>query len=316
MNLKIFKFWDNFGIYVIALITFSVFAILTPLIISPDNIINLLSQISMVAIAAVGMTFAITAGGFDLSVGSILAISTCVICTNIPILGLWPSIGINFLVATVLGAINGIIITKFKIQTFVATLATMIIYRGLALIYTQGHDSQIYGYLDIKVFSSGRFLFIPVPVLIMFSVFALGYILYKYFPFGTFVRSIGSNIDAARISGIKVDKNLIIVFILTALTTSVAGIILSSRLLTGNGRLGGGFELEVITATILGGTSLAGGKGNIWGTLVAAIMLGIIKNGLNLLGVPDFYQRLATGLILILALAINGINLRLKEKTT
>lgn len=312
--MQFIKIWDKFGIYILASVTFVIFTILTPLIASPANIINLLSQTSMVAIAAVGMTFAITAGGFDLSIGSILSITTCVVCTNIPLMGLWPSIGVALVVAAILGIINGLIITKLKIQTFVATLATMIIYRGLALIYTKGQDALIYKYLDIKVFSSGRILFLPVPVVIMLVTTLIGWILYKFTSFGVYTRSIGSNIDAARNSGIKVDKNLIIVFMMTSIGAAIAGIILSSQLLTGNGRLGAGFELEVITAVILGGTALSGGRGNIWGTLVAAIMLALIKNGLNLLGVPDFYQRLATGIILIIALAINGFNERMKLK--
>lgn len=295
------------GIIIMALLTLMIFAILTPTILTPANIINLLAQTSLVAIAAAGMTFAITGGGFDLSIGSIQALTTCILGKNIPEFGLWGGLGIAILVGAVLGAINGLIITKFKIQTFVATLATMIIYRGLALIYTQGRDTFLFSHLSIKVFSSGELFFIPVPILLMLMVYIFSYIMYKYTPFGLYVRSIGSNETASRISGIKVDTTIIWIFVMTAVTTVLSGTILSSQLLTGNGRLGTTFALEVITATILGGTSLSGGRGNIWGTLVAAIMLAMIKNGLNLLGVSDFYQRLATGIILILALSISGI---------
>lgn len=309
------KFWDKYGILIIALITLAGFAILTPNILSIANLTNLLAQTSMVAIAAAGMTFAITGGGFDLSVGSILAITTCVLGKTIPQFGLWPGVGIALSVGVVLGIINGLIITKLKIQTFVATLATMIIYKGLALIYTQGRDATLYRYLDIKVFSSGTWLFIPVSIWMMAIVFLISYCIYKYTSFGLYVRSVGSNIEAARISGIKVDRTIILIFVMTSVTTVMAGIILSSQLLTGNARLGQGFELEVITATILGGTALTGGRGKIWGTLVAAIMLSIIKNGLNLSGVPDFYQRLATGLILILALSLSFISSKTRKQS-
>jgi ribose transport system permease protein len=305
--MKFWNFWDKMGIIVMSAVTLLIFAILTPTILSVANIINLLAQTSMVAIAAAGMTFAITGGGFDLSIGSILAITTCILGKTIPVTGLWGALGIAIVVGAILGAINGLIITKFKIQTFVATLATMIIYRGLALIYTQGRDASLFSFLSIKVFSGGDLFFIPVPILMMAIVFSLCYILYKFTPFGLYVRSIGSNEVASRISGIKVDMTIIWIFVMTAVTTVLSGTILTSQLLTGNGRLGSTFALEVITATILGGTSLTGGRGNVWGTLMAAIMLAIIKNGLNLLGVPDFYQRLATGIILILALSISGI---------
>lgn len=312
--MKFWNLWDKIGIFIISALTLTVFAILTPTILSMANIINLLSQTSLIAIAAIGMTFAITEGGFDLSVGSILALTTCVLGKTIPEVGLWGAIGIVMIMGVILGAINGLIITKFKIQTFVATLATMIIFQGLALIYTQGRDASLFSYLDIKVFTSGEIVHLPVPIIMMVVVSVIGYILYKYTPFGLYVRSIGSNETASRISGIRVDRTIIYVFIMTSVTAVISGILQTSQLLTGNARLGSTFALDAITATILGGTSLSGGRGNIWGTLMAAIVLAMTKNGLNLLGVPDFYQRLSTGLFLILALSISGIREIIREK--
>lgn len=305
--MKFWNLWDKAGIYVLTFITFLVFAVLNQNILTSANITNILVQSSMVAIAAAGMTFAITAGGFDLSVGSTLAITTCILGKTIPQLGLWPAVLLALVVGVLLGSFNGIIITKFKIQTFVATLATMVIYRGISLIYTNGRDATLMNYREIKVFSGGEILSVPVPIIMIALVFILAFILYKYTPFGVFVRSIGSNETAARISGIKVDRVMIGVFVITAVTATFSGIIQTSQLLTGNGRMGKGFELDVITATILGGTSLSGGKGNIWGALSGAIMLAIIKNGLNLVGVSENYQKLVTGLVLILALSISGI---------
>ncbi|MBI9103972.1 MAG: ABC transporter permease [Spirochaetales bacterium] len=310
------RIWERYGIYFLALTTLLIFAILTPNILSQQNILNLLSQVSMVAIAGVGMTFAITAGGFDLSIGSQIALATCILGLNIPKYGLIPSLGILLVAGILLGIFNGFIITKLKIQTFVATLATMTIYRGLALLYTQGHDATIYNYLDIKIFSSGKVGIVPVPVLMMLGLYLIATIIYRWTRFGVWVRGIGSGEEAAHISGIPVNLVMMGVFVMTSVTTMIAGTILTAQLLTGNGRLGQGFELEVITATILGGTALTGGKGSLWGTLVAAIMLGIIKNGLNLLGVPDFYQRLVTGLILIAALSVNTLNARLVKRST
>ena len=305
--MKFWNMWDKAGIYIITFITLLIFAILTPNILNITNIVNLLVQVSMVAIAAAGMTFAITSGSFDFSIGSTLSLTTCILAINIPRIGLFLSVVLALFIGVILGLINGIIITKFKVQTFVATLATMIIYRGLSSIYTHGQDASLINYRQIKMFSSGEILFIPVPIIITISVYILFYLIFKYSMFSLFVRSIGSNERIARMIGLNVDRTIIYIFIMTAVTSVIGGIIQTSQLLTGNAKFGVGFELEVITATILGGTRLSGGRGNLWGTLCAAIMLGIIKNGLNLLGISDNYQRLITGIILVLALSISGV---------
>ena len=315
--MKFWNLWEKIGIFVITFITLIVFAVLTPSVLSKANIINLLSQSSLIAIAGMGMTFAVTGGGFDLSIGSLLALITCVLGKTVPEFGLWGGFAIALVVGIILGAFNGLIITKFKIQTFVATLATMTIYRGVSLVYTQGRDATLFGsgYQSIKIFSGGELFHIPMPVILMFLVYLTGYILYKYTSFGVYVRSIGSNKGASEISGIQVDRTIILIFIMTAVTTVFSGAILTSQLLVGTSRYGTTFALEVITAVILGGTSLAGGRGNLWGTLMAAIVLTLMKNGLNLLGVNVFYQWLATGLFLILALSISGIRELVREKS-
>jgi ribose transport system permease protein len=308
------RLWESYFIYLVAAVTFAVFALLAPNILTGANIVNLLTNAATVAIAAAGMTFAITGGGFDLSVGSLLALTTCVLGKLVPHLGAWGAVGVALLVGAVLGAVNGVIITKLRIQTFVATLSTMIVYRGLALIYTGGRDATLYANLDVKYFTAGELAGIPFPIALTGLVFLLAYATYRWTPFGVRVRGIGSNIAAARISGIPVDATVIGIFVATAMTTVVSGTLLTSQLLTGNGRVGLGFELEVITATILGGTSLSGGRGNVWGTLVAALLLTIIANGLNLLGLPDPYQRLAKGLIFIVALALDSLLRLVRER--
>jgi len=308
------RLFESYFIYLVAAVTFAVFAILTPNILTGANIVNLLTNAAMVAIAAAGMTFAITGGGFDLSIGSVLALTTCVLGKLVPHLGAWGAVAVALLVGGVLGAVNGLIVTKLRIQTFVATLSTMIVYRGLALIYTGGRDATLYANLDVKYFTGGELLGIPFPIALTALVFLVAYGAYRFTPFGVRVRGIGSNLAAAQVSGIPVDATLIAIFVITATTTVLSGTLLTSQLLTGNGRVGLGFELEVITATILGGTSLSGGRGNVWGTLVAALLLTIIANGLNLLGLPDQYQRLAKGLIFIVALALDSLLRRLRER--
>ena len=312
--MKIWRLWDRYGIIFLSLIILGFFAISTTEILKFSNIINILIQSSIVAIAGAGMTFAITTGGFDLSVGSVLALTTCVMGRLIPIYGVATTTLISIIVAMVIGFLNGIIITKLKIQTFVATLATLIIIQGIALIYTRGEFVPLFAYTETKVFSSGVILGIPVPIVMTVLVYGLLYMIYKFTPLGVYIRGIGSNESAARFSGIAVDRVIIIVFILTAVTASLSGIITVSQLLTGAAVYGGTFPLEVITVTILGGTSLSGGKGYLWGTLMASIMIGIIKSGLNLMGFSGWVQKFAIGLILLIALSIGGIRTIMAEK--
>lgn len=310
---QFWNYWDMYGIFAILAVAAAVFVVLNPSIVSPANSVEILSRSAIVGISACGMTFAICAGGFDLSVGAILSLSTCVFATMVPRIGLLPATLLVLATGAACGVLNGLIITKLRIQTFVATLAMGMIIKGAALLYTQGKDAQLFNNIEAKVFSSGRILGMPVPIIMLIAVFVIAFLVYKYTPFGVQSRSIGSNEQASRASGIHVDRTLIIVFVLTGFTAAISGIMQSSQLLLGNARLGDGFELQAITATILGGTALLGGKGNLWGTLVAAVLLTLIKSGLNILGVSDEYQRLATGLILLLALSINGIRELTKE---
>lgn len=314
--------WDKAGIYMFFLVVLLVFAVITPsgLLLSGANIMNMMSSAAITGVCAAGMVFAITAGGFDLSVGSTYCITTCVLCIMIPRMAesmpgvpagvrLALAILVMTVIAVIMGAINGLIITKLKIQTFVATLATMVIYRGIAYIITNGKSVRAMQASELKSISKGW-----TPMVIMFIVFALAYILYRYTRFGVNVRAIGSNETAAKTSGIKADKTLILVFMLTGFTAMLGGLLTTSRLLTGTGRLGDGYELDVIASVVLGGTSLSGGKGNVWGALVGAVLLTMIGNGLNLLGVSSSYQKLFTGLVLVLALSLGGFREIARQK--
>ena len=301
------KIWERYGIFFLFLVILGAFALMIPRIVSPNNLLNILVQSSIVSIAAAGMTLAITSGGFDLSVGAIYALVSCVLGKVIPVVGLTLGVFTALMVSMICGVFNGLIITKLRVQTFVATLATMIIFRGVAFIYTGGRDVELYGLPAIKVFTTGRFLGLPVPLLMTLIVFALVYFLYRHTPLGLHIRAIGSNEPAAVTSGIRVDRIKIAVFVFTAITACFSGLIGTAQLLTGNGRLGTDLALQAIAAVILGGTSLAGGRGRLLGTLVASILLATIGNGLNLLGVSAAYQDLSTGIILIVALAVEGL---------
>ena len=311
---KVFWFyWERFGILAILLLTLTVFSILTPRILSIGNLLTVLSRSAIVAIPAMGMTFAICSGGFDLSVGAIVGLSTCVWAAALPVFGIVPATLLTLAAGALCGVLNGLAITKLKIATFVATLSMSLIIRSIALVATDGAKQMISrtDNPEAKFFSQNYEIFGQqlqlVQVVMMALTFIIGYLLYRYTRFGVYARSVGSHEQSARTSGLPVDMTLIVVFMLTGATASASALITSSQLMQGAATLGVGFELEVITATILGGTALAGGKGNIWGSLVAAIMLALTRNGLNLLGLADEYQRYCIGFILLGALAIAGI---------
>jgi len=312
-------YWERFGIVIILFLALITFSILTPSVLNLGNLLTVLARSAIVGIPALGMTFAICSGGFDLSVGSIVGLSTCVWAASLPVIGLAPATLLTLAVGALCGFFNGLAITKLKIVTFVATLSMSMIIRGVALVFTNGAKQMISRTDNPEAkFFSQNYNFLGnqvqlIQLLMMVAVFTIGYLLYRYTRFGVYTRGVGSNEPSARTSGIPVDRTLIMVFMLTGATASASALITSSQLMQGAATLGVGFELEVITAAILGGTSLAGGKGNVWGAMVAAIMLSLTRNSLNMLGLSEEYQRLAIGFILLLALAISGIQELTKE---
>lgn len=304
----------KYFIFVLFAVVFAFFAMLAPALCTPDSIRNVLVSASLTAISGCGMTFAITLGGFDLSVGSIMALSTCVIAKMIPVAGIPMAILLSFAVGIMVGIINGLIITKLRIQTFVATLATQVIIKGLALIYTGGLSVSVFGYTQMKVFSNAQILGIPLPVLITAVVFLGCQFLYSSCRFGVYLRASGSNEKAAGLSAVPVERITICAFVITALTACLSGVITVSQVLTANASTGSSFALNAITVVVLGGTSLSGGSGFLGGTVIAAILISIIENGLTLLGYSDDIQRLVIGLILIASLTVKTFMSPLSKK--
>lgn len=315
---RFWNIWDKFGVFLILLSVVVVFAILDPKIIHPNQMSTLLARTATTGIASVGMMFAITGGGFDLSIGSIISLSSCVMGINM-VNGMNPYLAIllGFIVAVLCGVVNGLIITKLKIQTFVATLATQLAFSGIALVYSNGKNTLIKSGVnkELKTLITGKvFGIVSWQIVLLFMAFLIGYVIYTYTPFGVKVRAVGSNEGAARTTGINVDRTFIMIFVMTALTAGGAALLTTARLSTANPTIGAGFELDVITAVILGGTSLSGGKGNVWGTLVGAILLTFVKMGLNILGVGEAYQKLAIAIVLVFSLLINGIKLIMQKE--
>lgn len=274
--------------------------VLNPSFMEPLNILNLLRQVAINALIAFGMTFVILTGGIDLSVGSILALSSA-FTANLMLSGWDPVLAIivGCLAGGVMGMVNGLMITKGKMAPFIATLATMTIFRGLTLVYTDGNPITGLGdSMTFQLFGRGYLLGIPVPAITMIIVFAVLWVVLHKTPFGRKTYAIGGNEKASIISGIKVDRIKIMIYSLTGMLSALAGAILTSRLNSAQPTAGTSYELDAIAAVVLGGTSLTGGRGRIVGTLIGALIIGILNNGLNLLGVSSFTKWWSKGSLL------------------
>jgi ribose transport system permease protein len=284
-----------------------VLSVLSDNFLTMNNWLNILRQVSINALIAFGMTFVILTGGIDLSVGSVLALASALTAGMMasgtdPVLAML----LGVLAGLVMGALNGIIITKGRVAPFIATLATMTIFRGATLVYTDGRP--ITGFTDSVAFQMigrGYFLGIPVPVLLMLVIFGLLMFVLRKTTFGRYTYAIGGNEEASRLSGLRVDRIKIWVYSLTGGLSALAGIILTSRLNSAQPTAGTAYELDAIAAVVLGGTSLSGGRGWIFGTFVGALIIGVLNNGLNLLNVSSFYQQVIKGAVILLAVILD-----------
>ncbi len=267
----------------------------------------MLRQVSISAIIAFGMTFVILTGGIDLSVGSTLALTGAVAASLLaggfdPIL----SMGIALILGLILGAINGVIITKGKVAPFIATLATMTVYRGLTLVYTNGKPiSGLGDHASFQLFGKGYFLGIPIPVITTLITFGILYFILHKTTFGRRVYAVGGNEEAAKLSGINADRVKIAVYAISGFLAALSALILTSRLNSAQPTAGQSYELDAIAAVVLGGTSLNGGKGWIFGTLIGALIIGVLNNGMNLIGVSSFWQQVVKGIVILLAVLLD-----------
>ncbi|MFX4305801.1 ribose ABC transporter permease [Exiguobacterium sp. A1_3_1] len=287
------------GLFAIVLVV----SIMEPDFLTLNNLFNILRQVSINALIAFGMTFVILTGGIDLSVGSILALSSAFVA-GLMTDGTSALIAVlaGLIVGAVMGALNGMVISLGKVAPFIATLATMTIFRGLTLVYTDG--KPITGLSQggwFELFGRGYFWIFPVPVLTMLIAFAVLYFILKKTTFGRYTYAIGGNEEAAKLMGIQVNKVKIMIYSLSGLMAALAGIILTSRLNSAQPTAGTSYELDAIAAVVLGGTSLSGGRGWIVGTLIGALIIGTLNNGLNLLGVSSFFQLVVKGLVILFA---------------
>ena len=283
-----------------------------------QNIVNVARQASITGVVAIGMTFVVLTSGIDLSVGSILAVVgvsfAMLIQSGVPI---GVTILIVLLIGVVMGLINGVGSTFFGIQPFIMTLAVMAAGAGLALLLSNGTPQSFA--LDSKLLAflgNGSFLGIPGPVWIFAASAVIAGVILKYLPFGRFVYGIGGSLEAARLSGVKTTRVLILVYVVSGLCAAIAGIITTSRLFVGHPTAGGFIMLDSIAAVVIGGTSLMGGRGRVAGTVAGVCLLAMVANLLNLLGVSPFNQQIAKGLIIIIAVLFTtpGLKDRMKQQ--
>ncbi len=285
--------------------------ILTPHFLTVSNLLNVLEQTSINAVIAVGMTFVILSAGIDLSVGSVLALSGVVMASLLQ--GGWApplAVGVGLAAGFVFGALNGVAIAWGRLPPFIATLGMMSIARGCALLFTEGRP--VSGFEEgFRSLATARLLGIPAPVLITALVYVIARFVLSSTRFGRYVYAMGGNEEATRLSGVNVRLHKMLVYGVSGLTSAVAAVLLTARLNSAQPIAGIMYELDAIAAVVIGGTSLAGGEGGVGGTLIGALIMGVLRNGLNLLGVSSFLQQVVIGLVIVFAVLLDAV---LKKK--
>ena len=297
----------NPGLVLAAIVVFVVLCFASPYFLTTNNLLNVAKALVIVGIAAAGETVVIIAGGFDLSIGSTMAAAGMLAAYLLDIgIGVGPAFTAAILLGICIGAANGTLIAYFRINPLITTLATLAIIRGLAFVISDGREIIITNQTWLSL-GTGKFAGIPYIVLILILVYVAFALVMPRTTFGRYVYAIGSNARAARLAGISTKRWRLIIYITCGATAALAGLMLAAR--TGNARPAAalGFELDVITAVILGGASLKGGRGTILGTAIGLILLFMINNGLTLAQVPSFWQQVVKGVILLAAVLYDEI---------
>ena len=287
--------------------------ILTPHFLTVSNLLNVLEQTSINAVIAVGMTVVILSAGIDLSVGSVLALSGVVMATLLQQgWGTLPAIATGLAIGFGFGALNGVAIAWGRLPPFIATLGMMSIARGCALLFTEGRPVSGFD-TGFRSIATARLLGIPAPVVITAAVYVAARFVLTSTRFGRYVYAMGGNEEATRLSGVNVRLHKTLVYGVSGLTSAVAAVLLTARLNSAQPIAGIMYELDAIAATVIGGTSLSGGEGGVGGTLIGALIMGVLRNGLNLLGVSSFLQQVVIGLVIVFAVLLDTL---LKAKKT
>ncbi|MGA2066472.1 MAG: ribose ABC transporter permease [Thermoguttaceae bacterium] len=281
----------------------------SPAFLTPTNLLNIVRQSSIHGIMAVGMTLVILTSGIDLSVGSALAL-TGVLAASLEHRG-WPVplvVAAALLIGSLLGLANGLVITKGRVPPFVVTLGTMSIFRGAAHLFTGAQP--ISGFSPaFRSLGAGTVLRIPVPIILFVLSVVAAAALLRRTRWGRYLYAVGGNLQAARLSGIPVERCTTAAYVLCGLTAAAGAVVLTARLGAAESIAGTGYELDVIASVVIGGTSLAGGRGGVWGTLLGALLIGTINNGMNLLQIPAYFQLVVKGAIIIAAVLLDRLRI-------
>jgi ribose transport system permease protein len=280
---------------------------LTPHFLTVSNLLNVMEQTSINAVIAVGMTFVILSGGIDLSVGSLVALAGVVMASALQAGAPIPVAVLAGLATGALGGlVNGSLVTLGRLPPFIATLGMMSVARGAALLFTDGRPVSGFS-PEFRTLATGRLLVVPVPVLVTLGAYVVAHLVLTRTRFGRYVYAIGGNEEAARLSGVPVRFHKTMVYGLSGLVSALAAAILTARLNSAQPIAGMMYELDAIAATVIGGTSLLGGQGRVSGTLIGALIMGVLRNGLNLLGISSFLQQVVIGLVIVGAVLLDSL---------
>lgn len=294
------------GVVIILLVLGLIFALGSEDFLTTSNLLNVALQTSLLAIISIGMTFTLLTAGIDLSVGSMMALAGA-LAAGLAVrngLGTPVAISLALVVGVLVGLVNGLLIVKGDMPPFVATLAMLAVARGLTLVYTEGRP--IAGLDEQFIWlGTGKILGVPVPVVIMIVIAIIAWIALRYTRFGLHVYTTGGNEETTRLAGISTDRIKLSVYMISGFLAALAGVLLTARLWSAQPNAASGWELDAIAAPVIGGVSLFGGAGGVGGAVIGAFIIGILSNGLNLMGVTSYYQQVIKGLVFILAVSLD-----------
>lgn len=318
--------------FIALILVFAIFTILSPQFLTASNIVIMSKHVAINALLAVGMTFVILTGGVDLSVGSIVGMVGMIAGglinegIAIPQFGViiyphtWMIILISLLLGTLMGAISGYIITRFNVAPFIATLGMMYVARGIAGLRNNGYTfpnligRPEYGNTGFDILGAGEFLGVTYSIWLMIIFTIVAYIVTTRVPFGRHVYAIGGNEHAAELSGVRISRTKILVYSISGFCAALVGLIVTSQLVASHPANGDGFDMNAIAAVVLGGTSMAGGRGGMGGTLIGAFVIGVLNDGLVMMGVSSFWQKVIKGSVIVLAVIIDQVQARMQER--
>lgn len=299
-------FLKRYGIVFVMIGMFVILSIASPKFLQISNITNVLSTVALNGVLAMGMVFVITAGGIDLSIGSMLALASTTIGVVLQLTGnnLLACV-VAVIACSILGFLNGILVAGFNMFPFVVTLASQLVIRGLGYVLSGGYSFALANPSFTQIGLGKLFNTIPYPILILLGVTVISYILMHWTKFGRYVYATGGNINAARASGVNIFWTRVNTYVISGIFSAIAGIIMTARINAAQPNIGVGYETDAIAACVIGGTSFAGGISTIPGTLVGIIIIGLIYNGMNLIGIESYWQTIFKGLLIIGAVMLD-----------